>query len=152
MSYTAPNALPYRSASFPIETRKVTVKRGDGATAGGGTAATVGEYLFEGFNTSRPATMVDRQGIYGEGKGEPTVVRQPITFTATAQIDLATTNEIKPGDFFEEIIDVDSGAVSALKVRFIIGSCDHNRQAGTPHTFSLSGSEDMQRSSQYGGA
>ena len=152
MSFSAPNPIPYASNLYPINTRSVTVKRGDGSTAGGGTATTIGTYLLENFNVTRGGMIIDRKGIYGEDKGEPRVVRNKLAFSATAQIDLTTTNEIHPGDYFEEIVDVDTGSVSANKVRFIIDAPVHNASAGTPHTFSLSGSEDMVHSSQYGGS
>ena len=161
MAYSAPNPAVYSSNLYPISTRSVIVKRGDGGplaasygsgSAGGGTATTVGTYLLENFNVVRPSIMVDRKGVYGEDKGEPRIIRNKLTCSTTAQIDLTTTNEIHAGDYFEEIVDVESGAASANKVRFIIDSVTHNASAGSPHTFSLSGAEDMVHSSQYGGS
>lgn len=152
MAYSAPNATPYESNTYPISSRFLTIKRGDGTTGGGGTATTVGTYLAENCSINRPGTAVDRKGIYGEDKGEPTIIRQKLTWSSKIQIDLTTTNTVRPGDFFEEIIDVDSGAVSANKVRFVVVSCNKDETAGNPHTFSLDCVEDMVHSSQYGGS
>ena len=152
MPYTAPNATPYESNTFPISTRILAVKRGDGTTAGGGTATSVGSYLAENCAISRTSTVVDRRGIYGEGKGEPVIIRQPLSWTSKVQIDLTTSNTIRPGDYFEEIIDVDTGTSSTNKVRFIIHACNKDETAGNPHTFNLDSVEDMVHSSQYGGS
>ncbi len=152
MSYAAPDPTPYQSNLMPITTRVVTVKRGDGSTAGGGSAATVGTYLMESFQFTRPAKMVDRIGTSGEGVGTPTVIRDPITFTTKVQIETTTSNMIHAGDFFEESIDIDSGSISSSKVRFVIGPVVKDESAGTPFTFNLSGQEDMPHSTQYGGS
>jgi len=152
MAYIAPAATPYESNTFPISTRILAVKRGDGTTAGGGTASSVGSYLAENCAINRPGTAVDRKGIYGEDKGEPVIIRQKLTWSSKVQIDLTTSNTIRPGDYFEEIIDVDSGAASANKVRFIVVSCNKDETAGNPHTYSLDCVEDMIHSIQYGGA
>lgn len=152
MPYTAPNATPYKSNTYPISTRFLDVKRGDGTTAGGGVATAVGTYLAENCNIIRPGTAVDRKGIYGEDKGEPVIVRQKLTWSSKVQIDLTTTNTIRPGDYFEEIVDVDSGAVSASKVRFLVVTCTKDETAGNSHTYNLDCVEDMVHSSQYGGS
>jgi hypothetical protein len=137
---------------MPITTRSVAVKRGDGSTAGGGTATAVGTYLLESFSITRPAKIIDRMGTSGEMVGTPTIIRDPITFTCKAQIDTTTTNMIKAGDYFEESIDIDAGAASANKVRFVIGPVTKDESAGTPFSFNLSGQEDMPHSTQYGGS
>jgi hypothetical protein len=152
MAYAAPNATPYQSNLYPIASRFETVKRGDGSTAGGGTATTVGTYLFENLSFTRPSKVIDRTGIYGQGKGEPTIVREPQKGSGKCQIDLATTNMIHVGDYFEDIIDVDAGAVSANKVRFIISDVTLDNTAGVPNTFNISVVEDYIHSSQYGGS
>ena len=152
MSYAAPNATPYQSNLYPSASRFETVKRGDGSTAGGGTATTVGTYLFENLSISRPSKVIDRNGIYGQGKGEPVIVRDTLKCSGKCQIDLSTTNMIHPGDYFEDIIDVDTGTISTNKVRFIIHEVTLDNSAGVPNTFNISCVEDMVHSSQYGGS
>ena len=152
MPYAAPNPTPYESNAYPLSSRFISLKRGDGSTAGGGSASAVGTYLAENCNITRPGTAIDRKGIYGEDKGEPTIIRQKLTWSSKVQIDLATSNTIRPGDYFEEIIDVDSGAASANKVRFVVVTCTKDETAGNPHTFNLDCVEDMVHSSQYGGS
>ena len=151
MSYAAPTN-PYESTAAPIETIEVVVKRGDGSTAGGGTATTVGTYLLTGFQTTRNGKFVDLKNIYGAGAGKPSAIIEPITFTADVQIDTRTTNEIHFGDFFEVSIDIDGGTASTNKVRFLIGPVTRNRSAGEIHSFSLTGMEDRLHSTQYGGS
>lgn len=150
MAYSAPNPTPYEAALYPIETAIIAVKRGDGTTAGGGTGTAVDSYLAENINIVRPSTVIDRKGIYGEGKGEPRIIRQPMTWSSTVQINLLTTNTIRPGDYFEEAVDVDSATVSTTKVRFIVSSCTHARIAGQPHTYNLEAVEDYVNSPKYG--
>jgi NDP-sugar pyrophosphorylase family protein len=137
---------------MPISTRTLTIKRGDGSTAGGGSATTVGTYLAENCTIGRPATVIDRIGVSGEDQGAPTVIRKKITFSCKVQIAIALTNSVRPGDYFEESIDVDSATASTSTVRFVIGSCTKDETAGNPHTYSLEASEDMPHSTQYGGS
>jgi len=149
MPYTAPNSTPYEASLMPISTRILTVKRGDGTTAGGGTATTVGTYLAENCNISRPSNVIDRIDIYGADAGTPTVVRKKITWSSKVQINIALTNSIRPGDYFEESIDVDTATASTTAVRFVISSCTKDETAGNPHSYSLEASEDMVNSPKY---
>jgi hypothetical protein len=153
MSYSAPNSSPYESSLMPISTRSITVLRGDGSTAGGGgSPTTVGTYLAENCNITRPATVVDRKGISGEDQAAPTIIRGAIKWSSKIQIATAPTNSVRPGDYFEESIDVDAAAASANKVRFVINSCVKDETAGTPHTYSIEATEDAPHSTQYGGS
>lgn len=152
MAYNAPNATPYQSNLYPINSRNLTIKRGDGSSAGGGTATTVGTYFAENCNITRPGAAIDRKGLYGQMKGEPTVLRNPSTWTSSLQIDLATSNTVRQGDYFEESIDVDTNTVATTKVRFIIHTIVKDENAGNPHTYNITCVEDMIHSSQYGGA
>ena len=158
MAYAAPNPTPYASNLYPINTRILAIKRGDGSTAGGGTATAVGSYLAENCAIVRPGAMIDRKGIYGQGKGEPRIVRNPQTWSSKVQIDSGTTtNTIIPGDFFEEIVSIGAdgsttGTISVLATRFIIHSCNKDETAGNPHTYNLEAVEDMVHSAQYGGS
>jgi hypothetical protein len=152
MSYAAPNPTPYQSNLYPISSRQETVKRGDGSSAGGGTATTVGTYLFENLTFTRPSNVIDRKGIYGQSKGEPIIVRETMKATGKCQIDLATTNMIHVGDYFEDTVDVDTGTISTNKVRFIVSDVALDNTAGVPSTFNLSFVEDYIHSSQYGGS
>jgi hypothetical protein len=150
--YTAPANIPYESTAAPISAIQATVKRGDGSTAGGGTATTVGTFIFTSWQTQRNGRLVDLKTEYGTGAGKPTALLEPITWTAEVQIDTRTTNSIRVGDFFEVSIDVDAGAASANVIRFLIGSVPQNRPGGEVQTYSLSGMEDRLHSSQYGGS
>ena len=149
-TYTAPNATPeYQSVAYPLDSQDLVIKRGDGTTAGGGTATTLGTYFAESINITRPGNLIDRKGKYGQMKGEPTVVRNPSTLTCKVQIDATTTNTVRQGDYFEAIIDVDAATVSTTAVRFIVQNCVQARDGGTPHTFDLTAYEDQVNSPKY---
>ena len=153
MSYSAPNATPsYQSVAYPVTSRNLTVKRGDGSTAGGGTATTVGTYFAENCNITRPATVIDRKGIVGQMKGEPTIIRNPASWSSKLQIDATTSNTIRQGDYFEESIDVDAATVATTKVRFVISNVTKDETGGSPHTFDITAVEDQVHSTQYGGS
>jgi hypothetical protein len=138
---------------MPINTRILTILRGDGSTGGGGgSPTTIGTYLAENCNIGRPANVVDRIGINGEDQAAPTIIRKKLTFSCKVQIAIALTNSVRPGDYFEESIDVDAATAATTKVRFIIGSCTKDETAGNPHTYNLDASEDAPHSTQYGGS
>ena len=145
----APDNTPYAAALYPIASASITVKRGDGSTAGGGVATTVGTYLAENISVTRGSRVVDRIDVSGADRGQVQIVRQRIGYSCKVQIDASTTNTIRPGDYFEDVVDVDTGSVSATAVRFVVSSCNHDRTAGTPNTYSLEATEDITNSPKY---
>ena len=146
----APDNTPYGASLYPISSASITVKRGDGSTAGGGgSPTTVGTYLAEQISVTRGSRVVDRIEVSGGDKGQPQILRTRIGYTCKVQIDATTTNTIRPGDYFEDVIDVDAGSVSATAVRFVVTDCSHDRTAGTPNTYNLTATEDITNSPKY---
>ena len=151
MAYTSPNSTPeYQAVAYPISSQNLAIKRGNGSTAGGGASPTeIGTYFAETINITRPGNVIDRKGISGQMKGEPTIVRNPSTLTCKIQIDATTSNTVRQGDYFEAIVDVDAGTVSTTAVRFVVQNCVQTQDAGTPHTFDLTAYEDQVNSPKY---
>ena len=152
MPYTAPLATPYTSGGVGgvITTRNITLKRGDGVTAGGGSATTLGVYLVESCNIAPEAKVVRRTGISGQGT-DMAVIREPWKFTGKLQIaNGATVSGVPtplPGDFFEEVVDIGAnGTINTKATRFVITACPKDETAGTPHTYSLTAEEDIENS------
>ena len=107
-TYTAPTATPYTSAAGPITTRTVTVKRGDGSTAGGGgSPTTIGTYLLENFSPANNGTEVRRTGTNGEDT-DMAIVHKAMTASCKAQRASTSTKQPQAGDYFEEVLDGDT--------------------------------------------
>ncbi len=150
--FTPPNSILYTSGGVGgvITTRTITIKRGDGATVGGGSATTLGTYLVESCNIAPESKVVRRVGTSGQGT-DMAVVREPWKFTGKLQIANGLTSggvvTPLPGDFFEEVIDIlAGGAINTKATRFVITACPKDETAGTPHTYSLTSEEDIENS------
>jgi hypothetical protein len=155
MAYTPPNGLLYQSTLAPIATRTLTIKRGDGATAGGGTATTLGTYLVENCTFAPGGKAYRRMGTVGQGT-DMGVIRDPWTFSGKVQIKNNSTSAgtgipyLLPGDYFEEIVGNDkTGAAETTTHRFVITACPKDETAGSPHYFSITAEEDIENSPAY---
>lgn len=153
MAFTAPSGLLYQSTNAPVTSRVITIKRGDGITAGGGTATTLGTYLFENCSFAPGGRVYRRTGTVGQGT-DMGIIREPWTFSGKCQVANNLTAGgvpyLKPGDFFEEIIGNDStGAVELKAHRFVITACPKDETGGTPHSFNVTAEEDIENSPAY---
>jgi hypothetical protein len=148
MAYVAPDPTPYQSTLVPITSRTLTIKRGDGTTAGGGTPTTVGTFLAENCAISKPGKAIRRSGTSGEDT-DISVVRLAHNWSSKLQIANTTTNTPQVGDFFEEAYDIATNTPSALLHRFVIVSIDKDEASGSAHTWNMNATEDKENSTYY---
>jgi len=150
-TYTAPDGTPYTSSAVPINTRTITIKRGDGSTAGGGASPTsLGTYLVENFTIGAPGKVVRRMGTSGEDT-DMAVVRSARTVSGKLQVKSALGQATPiPGDYFEESVDVVITTLAAAGTnRFIISDISKDETAGSPWTYSITCTEDIENSARY---
>jgi len=149
-TFTAPNAQPYSSALMPLATRSIVIKRGDGSTAGGGSTTTIGTFLVENENITTAGKLVRRMGTQGEAT-DMAIVRDANSYSGKIQIKAATGQGTPlPGDYFEDYFEnVAAGTLEASKRRFVLTSISKDATAGSPWTYSLSATEDIENSPIY---
>lgn len=149
-TFTRPDGTPYSSALMPIDTRTLTIKRGDGSTAGGGTGTSLGTYLAESFSVTAPGKLIERTGVSGEAK-DMAIVRGRRTCSCKLQVATAL-GQATPiaGDYFEESVDVViTTLVAAGTTRFVITDCSKDETAGNPHTYNVTAVEDIENSPKF---
>lgn len=135
---------------MPIDTRIITIKRGDGSTAGGGTGTSLGTFLAESFSVTAPGKLIERMGISGEAK-DMAIVRNRRTCTCKLQVKTAL-GQATPiaGDYFDESVDVKITALTADgTTRFVITDCSKDESAGNPHTYNVTAVEDIENSPRF---
>jgi hypothetical protein len=150
-TYTAPDGTPYTSSAVPINTRTITIYRGDGSTAGGGASPTsLGTYLVENFTIGAPGKVVRRMGTSGEDT-DMAVVRSARTVSGKLQVKSALGQATPiPGDYFNESVDVVITTLAAAGTnRFIISDISKDETAGSPWTYSITCTEDIENSARY---
>jgi len=149
-TFTAPNAQPYSSALMPLATRSIAVKRGDGSTAGGGSATAIGTFLVENENITCAGKLVRRTGTQGEAT-DMAIVRDANKYSGKVQIKAATGQGTpQAGDYFEDYFEnVAAGTLETAKRRFVIVSCSKDATAGSPWAYSISAEEDIENSPIY---
>lgn len=133
---------------MPISTRLISIKRGDGATAGGGTSPTaIGTFLLENASIGTPGKLVRRVGISGQAT-DMAIVRDALTLSGKIQIAAATGQGTpNPGDYFEDYFEnVPAGTLETKTRRFVVVDCTKDETAGSAHTYSLTCSEDIENS------
>ena len=119
---------------------------------GGASPTSLGTYLVENFTIGAPGKVVRRMGTSGEDT-DMAIVRSARTVSGKLQVKSALGQATPiPGDYFEESVDVTGTSptwVAAGTNRFIISDISKDETAGSPWTYSITCTEDIENSARY---